>query len=119
MTKAAVVILFGVWLVSLPLLSYVRAETWTDEEALWASAAWWAPAKLRPSVELGGVHFAAGRSDLAVRDFQHALALWERGRPAFERPGCEIARENLARALEVRGQFQEAAIWSGYPCVSR
>lgn len=116
MTKAAVAILALMWLVSLPLLSYARAETWTDETELWASAQWWSPAKLRPTVELGRMHFLAGDLSRAEQDFRHALVLWERGRPSYERVGCEIARENLVRVLEARGQFAESVMWSEYRC---
>lgn len=91
------------WLVSLPLVAYARVQTWTSEEALWSAAAWWAPEKLRPWVQLG--------------DYERAIRIWATGtRPGLERVGCRIAVENLSRVLVVQGRFQESEQWSSYRC---
>lgn len=117
MVKTAWVVLVLMWLVSLPVLSYVRARQWTDETALWRGSQWWSPAKLRPTVELGRMHLLSGRVPLAEQEFRHAIYLWEQGRPGFEQVGCEIARENLVQALTQQAKYAEAEQWSRYTCV--
>lgn len=114
--KAAGAVLVLVWLVSLPLLSFVRAQDWTNEYALWRGAQRWSPAKLRPTVELGRMEMLAGHPAAAEQQFRHALELWERGRPAFEQVGCVVAAENLVRVLQQQGKFAEAVMWSEYSC---
>lgn len=104
------------WLASLPVLSHTRADTWTSESALWVGADWWAPNKLRPTMESGRMAHLAGRLGQAEQQYRHAIELFERGRPAHERIGCQMAVENLVRVLEQQGKFQDAAIWSAYRC---
>lgn len=109
--------LVGIWLVSLPLVTWTRVPIWQDEARLWREAQRWAPAKVRPVVNLGQLAQVDG-NPMARTYYLHALKLIANPeRPWFERrEGCVIATRNLALAALQRGQFEEASDWGGYPC---
>lgn len=105
-----------VWVLPLPLFSYVQARVWSDETRVWTQATQWAPEKVRPWVQLGEIAAKQGNQALAARHFAHAIAVYESGRPRFERVGCEIAVKNLVTVLDRQGQFELADQWSGHRC---
>jgi hypothetical protein len=105
-----------VWVVSLPILSALRVQTWTDERSIWESAAFFAPFKLRPEMEAARVAAEAGEWDRAIEGYLIAIALWERGRPPHERVGCEIAARNLSILYARKGQFPASEQWGSYRC---
>jgi hypothetical protein len=109
-------VLLGIWVVSLPLLSFARVQTWTDERSLWESAAFFAPYKLRPEMQAAFVAAEQGDEARAIEGYLIAIAYWERGRPAHERAGCEIAARNLSTLYGRRGDFALAERWGAYRC---
>lgn len=105
-----------VWVVSLPIVSAWRVQTWTDERSLWESAAFFAPHKLRPAMEAAHMAALQGDVDAAIAGYRTAIVLWERGRPAHERVGCEIAARNLATLYAQRMDFAAVEEWGAYRC---
>lgn len=104
------------WVVSLPILSALRVENWSDERSLWESAAFFAPYKLRPEMQAALAAAEQGDEDRAIQGYLTAIALWERGRPPHERVGCEIAARNLSTLYARRFQFAAADQWGSYRC---
>lgn len=109
--------LVGIWLVSLPLVTWQRLPIWQDEARLWRDAAWWAPAKVRPVVNLGSLAQAAGQP-IARAYYTHALELIANpDRPWFERrEGCVIVTRNLALEALQQHRWAEAIEWGGHAC---
>lgn len=111
--RAACVLL---WVCTLPLLSLIRVHTWTSEQALWETAHWWSPQKVRPMAQLGEIGYrtdpvlATNWWTLAVRTYAAS------DRPRVERAGCRIVLQNLVTVLNQRGQFHDAEEWSVYSC---
>ena len=105
-----------IWVVSLPLLSVHRVQTWGNEVSLWESAGWWAPAKIRPDAELGRLAHLDGRLYDAEAHYLAAIAHWKAGRPAHERAGCQIVVQNLAALYQQMGRFQLSDEWGRYRC---
>lgn len=107
--------LVSLWLALLPVLAFARVQTWTNEEELWRAAAWWAPMKLRPQMQIGEIVYRRG-GDASVY-FERAIRRFASGhRPRFERVGCHIAVANLATVLDQQGRSAEADRWSNYRC---
>lgn len=104
------------WVVALPMLTAARVPVWGDELALWTSAAKIAPFKLRPQVQLGTLKHQQGMVWEAETHYLKALALWEKGRPGFEKVGCQATIYNYAVLLQQTARWREAAEWSGYRC---
>ena len=108
-----------VWLASLPLLSYARVQTWRSELALWESASYWAPNKIRPEAERARLLHEAGRMDEAEEAYLQAFSRWAKGRPWHERQGCQIVARNIAAMYQSQGQWEKADRWGGEACVQR
>lgn len=107
--------LVSLWLASLPIVTFARVQTWTNDEALWRGAAWWAQMKLRPQMQLGEIAHRQGLD--ASPYFERAIRRFASGhRPAFERVGCQIAVRNLVTVLDTQWRFAEADRWGSYQC---
>lgn len=107
--------LVALWLAALPLVTFTRVQTWTSDEALWDAAAWWAPMKLRPQVQLGIAVQRRGGDGAPY--FERAVRRFASGhRPAWERVGCQIAVRNLVTVLDQQWRFAEADQWGRYRC---
>lgn len=124
------------WVAALAILSFVRARTWSSEQAIWAEAVERAPKKLRPrvllarasdidealtilstaeeiaprdprpSLEKGLRLMQAQRADLALPLFQRALSLAPNDLMALNNYGTALAR--LGRREAAIEQFRRA-----------
>ncbi len=107
------------WLASLPILTAIRVPVWSDELALWQSAAWWGPWKVRPRVQIATLEHKHGDLIAAEFDYEWAMDMYlHRDRPPHERVGCRVAALNLSVLKASEGDWRASNGWAVFPCAS-
>lgn len=118
-------LILGVWLLSLPVGTWVRCHVWRSERALWANAVQGSPLKPRPRINLGRALEIEGDLEGAEREYRLTISLSfdARRSPTTQRLSRASAENNIAHlymkigrngsALKVLDQILED--WPTFP----
>lgn len=102
--KAVLAAFVTLLLIGLGHATYVRNFAWKTEESLWLDAAKKAPDEFRPHHNLGIYYQGQGRLDLAISEFEKALAS-----PGFSRKREKsVAFYHLGKVYQDLGEIEKA-----------
>jgi tetratricopeptide (TPR) repeat protein len=98
------------------IASYQRNKIWKDEFTLWNDAALKAPLKARPYVNRGQAYQKDGKLDLALADYNKAIALKSTYAEAFNNRGLayqdsgnfDLALADYNKAIAINPKYAEA-----------
>ena len=99
-------------------LTIQRNGVWKDSLTLWTDTEKKAPNRLRPHLNLGETYQSIGANDLAIREYQHALALQPNLTPVYvnlgaihlSRGAVAVAEPLFHKALELSPNLIEPLV---------